>query len=111
MKRMKMILGTMILAVGMVGAASAQPAPDRDHDRDDSRVYNPYRYDHDDAYRRGDRDDQYRVWRGDGDRDDYYATWNGRRYRDDYRVRRGDRDDRAAWGRAHSNIRRDRDDR
>ena len=79
MKRTKLILSTLILGLGMAGAAWAQPAPhpdrdvavnrgysaDRDDanhgrqqwhgDDDDRRAYNPY------VYQRGD---------GDHDRDD-----------------------------------------
>ncbi len=103
MKRTKVILGTMILAVGMAGAAWAQPAPD--HDRD-GRAYSYNRYRGDEQQRRGDRDDR-GAWRGDGDRDDAYRAWNIRRDRDDRRVVRRDRDERGF----HSNVRRDHDDR
>ena len=109
MKRTKVILGTMVLGLGMAGAAWAQPAPN--HDRDGARaVYSSgYRGDRDDAIRvRGDRDDRnawqspYVYGRGDGDRDDRV---NQHAWRDD-------RDGRGSWNWGHSNMRRgDRDER
>ena len=110
MKRTKLVIGTMILGLGMAGAAWAQPAPDHDRNGNEHRVYSTDRGD---------------VNRGRGDRDDVYrGGWNGYEYkrgdgdhdRDD-RVR-GDRDDRwhndrdarGSWNWEHSKIRRnDRD--
>jgi hypothetical protein len=116
MKRIKVMLGTMILGLGMTGAALAQPAPNHDRDANDRAAYssnsgyvNRGRVDQDDRSAwRGDRDDVYRGgWnayqykRGDGDHD-----------RDDRNAGRGDRDARGAWNWGHNNIRRgDRDDR
>ena len=121
MKPTKLMLGTMILGLGMAGAAWAQPAPN--HDRD-AAVRGSYTTDRGDAYRargnawRGDRDDVYRggynpyVYRrgdGDGDRDDRNG-WNARGDRDDRNVWRGDRDARGSWNWGHSHMRRGKTD-
>ncbi len=112
MKPTKLMLGTMILGLGMAGAAWAQPAPS--HDRD-AAVHSGYTTDRSDANRaqgdqddrnawRGDRDDVYRgrynpyvYRRGDGDRDrDDRGGWRARNDRDDRNGRRGDHDARSA---------------
>ena len=121
MKLTKLMLGTMILGLGMAGAAWAQPAPN--HDRD-AAVRGAYATGRDGAYRargdqddrtiwRGDRDDVYRggynpyVYQGgdgDHDRDDRNA-WNHHGDRDDRNVRRGDHDAQG-WYWGHNNLRR-----
>jgi hypothetical protein len=112
MKPTKLMLGTMILGLGMAGAAWAQPVPS--HDRD-AAVHSGYTTDRGDAYRsrgdqddrnawRGDRDDVYRggynpyvYQRGDSDRDrDDRGGWRARDDRDDRHGRRGDHDARSA---------------
>ena len=123
MKRTKLMLGTMILGLGMAGAAWAQPAPNHDREANARGAYsydggsvNRGRSDQDDRTAwRGDRDDVYRggyntyqYKRRDGDRDD--SRWNIRGGRDDRW--RADRDARGTWNWGHSNIRRgDRGDR
>ncbi|MGI9103327.1 MAG: hypothetical protein ACR2IF_12890 [Terriglobales bacterium] len=119
MKRTKLMLGTMILSLGMAGAAWAQPAPN--HDRD-ATVYSGYNHDRSDNNRapRGDqddrswrssgdrdRDDNYSVWnsRGDRDRDDQYGVWNTRGDRDDQDVSRGNHDRRSSRNWGYSNMR------
>ncbi|MGZ4827408.1 MAG: hypothetical protein ACXVY9_08580 [Terriglobales bacterium] len=134
MKRTRLLMGTVILALGITGAAWAQPAPR--HDRD-ANVYSGYnrgndqqvrgdrnqnygawnaRGDRDDGYgvwhARGDRDDNHGAWNARGDRDDNHGAWNARGDRDDQYVRRGDHDVRSSqtWG--YSNMRHGtRDDR
>jgi hypothetical protein len=108
MKLTKLMLGTMILGLGMAGAAWAQPAPS--HDRD-AAVHGGYTIDRGDANRaRGDQDDR-TAWRGDRD-DVYRGEYNPYLYqrgdgdRDDRSVWRGDRDARGSWNWGHSNIRR-----
>jgi hypothetical protein len=110
MKPTKLMLGTMILGLGMAGAAWAQPAPNHDRDAAVRGSYatgqgdaNRARGDQDDrAAWRGDRNDVYRggynpyvYQRGDGDRDDR-SGWRAHDDRDDRNVRRGDHDARSA---------------
>jgi hypothetical protein len=113
MKSTKLMLGTMILGLGMTGAAWAQPAPSHDRDAavrgdDTDRNYvNHARGDRDDRTSwRGDRDDVYRggynpyaYQRGDGDHD-----------RDNRNVWRGDHDARSSWNWGHSDVRRGKKD-
>lgn len=126
MKPTKLMLGTMILGLGMAGAAWAQPAPN--HGRDVA-IHSAYATDRDDVNRargnqddrtswRGDRDDVYRGWynpyayqRGDGDhdRDDRYA-WNAHGDREDRNVWRGDHDARSSWNWGHNDVRRSKTD-
>ena len=121
MKRTRLLMGTVILALGITGAAWAQPAPR--HDRD-ANVYSGYNRGNDQQVRgdrnqsygawnaRGDRDDNHGAWNARGDRDDNYGAWNTRGDRDDQYVRRGDHDVRSSqtWG--YSNMRHGtRDDR
>lgn len=122
MKPTKLMLGTMILGLGMAGAAWAQPAPSHDRDaavhggyttdrgdvnraRGDQDDRNAWRGDHDDVYRGGHNPYVYR--RGDGDRDrDDRGGWSARDDRDDRNVWRGDRDARSSWNLGHSDMRR-----
>ncbi len=112
MKRTKLMLSTLILGLGMAGAAWAQPAPN--HDRDVA-VNRSYRADRDNANRgqqwRGDDDDRrgynpYVYQRGDGDhdRDDRGAN-AGWRDNDGWR---NQRDSRSGWNWGRSNMRRGR---
>jgi hypothetical protein len=106
MKRTKVMLGTLILGLGMAGAAWAQPAPR--HDRDAA----VYRYSDRDDVKRGDRDDggQWRYntnvyRRGDGDHDsDDRGAWNQR----DNEGWRNQRNERNPWIWGYSNMRRGR---
>ena len=112
MKPTKLMLGTMILGLGMAGAAWAQPAPS--HDRD-AAAHGSYTTDRGDANRtRGDQDDR-NAWRGDRD-DAYRGGYNpyvyqrGDNDRDDRNVWRGDRDARGSWNWGHSDMRRGKTD-
>ena len=121
MKPTKLMLGTMILGLGMAGAAWAQPAPS--HDRD-AAAHGSYTTDRGNADRtrgnawRGDRDDVYRGGynpyvhrRGDGDRDrDDRGVWNAHNDRDDRTVWRGDHDARGSWNWGHNDMRRGKKD-
>ena len=110
MKPTKLMLGTMILGLGMAGAAWAQPAPS--HDRD-AAVHGGYATDRNHANRaRADQDDR-TAWRGD--RDDVFRGWynpyayrrgDGDRDRDDRNVWRGDRDAHSSWNWGHNDVRR-----
>jgi hypothetical protein len=122
MKPTKLMLGTMILGLGMAGAAWAQPAPSHDRDaavhggyatdrgdvnraRGDQDDRTAWRGDHDDVYRGGYNPYVYR--RGDGDRDrDDRGAWSARDHRDDGNIWRGDRDARSSWNWGHSDMRR-----
>jgi hypothetical protein len=127
MKPTKLMLGTMILGLGMTGAAWAQPAPS--HDRD-AAVHGSYTTDRGDVNRahgnqdewRKDRDDVYRGGynpylhqRGDGDRDrDDRGGWSARDQHHDGNVWRGDSDARSSarssWKWGHSDMRRGKTD-
>jgi hypothetical protein len=126
MKATKLMLGTMILGLGMAGAAWAQPAPS--HDRD-AAVHGGYATDRNDVIRargdqddrtawRGDRDDMYRggynpyaYRRGDGDHDrDDRSGWSARDQHHDGNDWRGDRDARNSWKWGHSDVRRGKTD-
>jgi hypothetical protein len=74
MKGTTLMLGSLILGLGMTGAAWAQPAPKHDRDAAASSRYS-------------DRNDQWRGDRGDAYRYNSYV----------YRQGNGDRDDRGAW--------------
>jgi len=122
MNSTKLMLGTVILGLGMAGAAWAQPAPS--HDRD-AAVHGGYATDRNHVNRargdqdhriawRGDRDNVYRggynpyaYQRGDGDHDrDDRNLWNARGDRDDRIDRRGDRDAHSSWNWGHNDVRR-----
>ena len=114
MKATKLMLGTMILGLGMAGAAWAQPAPN--HDRD-AAVHGGYTAGWGDANRaRGDQDDR-TAWRGDrndGYRGGYnpyvYQRGDGDQDRDDRNV--WHHDARSSWSWGHGNLRRGKwDDR
>ena len=121
MKATKLMLGTMILGLGMAGAAWAQPAPNHDRDAAVHGGYSDGRGDWDargDAWR-GDRDDVYRggyvpyaYRRGDGDHDrDDRGGWNARHDRYDRNFwRGGDHDAHNSWNWGHNNMRRSRND-
>jgi hypothetical protein len=126
MKPTKLMLGTLILGLGIGGAAWAQPAPNHGHEASVYRGYsadrsevNRARGDQDDRnFGRGDRDDAhsgenhwYANQRGDGDHDrDDRSAWQDRDGRHD--GWRGDRDARGFWNWGHSDLRRGkRDDR
>jgi hypothetical protein len=106
MKSTKLMLGTMVLSLGMAGAAWAQPAPSHDRDAAVRGGYANDRYYVNRA--RGDRDDVYRGWynpyayrRGDGDHDrDDRSLWNFRGDRDHRNVWRG------SWNWGHNDVRR-----
>ena len=102
MKSTKLILGTMILGLGMTGAALAQPAPS--HDRD-TRGFITDRGDRDDVYRYGYNRYVYRRGDGDHDRDDR-NVWSFHGDRDDRNAWRGDHDARGAWNWGHNDVRR-----
>lgn len=110
MKSTKLMLGTMILGLGMTGAAWAQPAPSHDRDAAGHSGYAADRYDVNHA--RGDQDDR-TSWRGDRD-DVYRGGYNPYAYqrgdgdhdRDDGNVWRSDRDARGSWNWGHNDVRR-----
>ena len=86
-----------MLLIGALAAPVAMPAIDKDHDRDDHRVYD-----------RAHRD--YHNWTPDEDR--YYRQWygenyNGRAYRDYGKMHRKDQD--AYWKWRHEHGDRDHD--
>jgi hypothetical protein len=94
MKRTKLMLGSLILGLGMTGAAWAQPAPRHDRDAVANRGYSD-RYDQ--SRGRGDRDDG-DQWRGDRDNVYRYNPYVQRRGDGD-----NDADDRGAGNRSHDN--------
>jgi hypothetical protein len=116
MKLTKLMLGTMILGLGIAGAAWAQPAPN--HDRD-AAAHGGYATDRGEVIRaRGDRDDVYRggynpyaYQRGDGDHDrDDRGAWSAHNNRDYRNAWRGDRDARSSWNWGHNDVRRSKKD-
>ena len=121
MKPTKLMMGTMILGLGMAGAAWAQPAPS--HDRD-TAAHGGYTTGWGDANRargdawRGDRNQVYRggynpyvYQRGDGDHDrDDRDAWSAHNDRDYRNAWRGDHDARSSWNWGHNDVRRSKKD-
>jgi hypothetical protein len=107
MKPTKLMLGTMILGLGMAGAAWAQPAPNHDRDADKHGSNTTARWDRDDVYRGWYNPYAYRRGDGDYDRDDR-NVWHAHRDRDDRYGWRGDRDARRSWNWRHNDVRRDK---
>ena len=101
MKRTKLVLGTMILGLGITGAAWAQPVAQQTREARPNVSYVHDRADVNrgdrDQWQRGDRDDDRGAW-ARNDRDTTYGTWNARGDgdRDDHYMHRdNDRDSRA----------------